>query len=62
MRCRECDKFTQTFYAIGTGCTDCSIVNCRLCAKVGDPTLGSDSSFSTIKSDFEPLTKEGIYK
>ncbi|CAK88462.1 unnamed protein product (macronuclear) [Paramecium tetraurelia] len=58
LRCRECDKFTQTFYAVGTGCTDCSIVNCKLCAKVGDPTLGSDSSFSTIALDFVPLPKE----
>ncbi|CAD8095274.1 unnamed protein product [Paramecium sonneborni] len=58
LRCRECDKFSQTFYAIGTGCTDCSIANCKLCAKVGDPSVGSETSFSTLTNDFDPLDKE----
>ncbi|CAD8097272.1 unnamed protein product [Paramecium sonneborni] len=58
VRCRECDKFTQTFFAIGTGCTDCQITNCKLCGKVGDPSVGSQIKFSTLVPNFEPLDIE----
>ncbi|CAD8210428.1 unnamed protein product [Paramecium pentaurelia] len=55
LRCRECEKFTQTFQAIGTGCVDCSVANCKLCAKF-DPSSGND--ISTISPNFKPLLDE----
>ncbi|CAD8104832.1 unnamed protein product [Paramecium sonneborni] len=62
MRCRECDSYQQTFLATGVGCTDCTILNCKLCHKVGDPQAGADGSFSTLNPDFQPLEKEDFTK
>ncbi|CAD8199978.1 unnamed protein product [Paramecium pentaurelia] len=60
-RCRECDDYTQTFLATGTGCMDCSnLLNCKLCHKQGNPTQGGDASFSTLLPDFTPLDKEEL--
>ncbi|CAD8119529.1 unnamed protein product [Paramecium sonneborni] len=62
LRCRECDVYQQTFLATGNGCADCTIQYCKLCHKIGDPSAGADSSFSTLNPDFQPFDKEEFTK
>ncbi|CAD8105803.1 unnamed protein product [Paramecium sonneborni] len=57
LRCRECSNYLQIFNAIGTKCTDCSIIHCVLCHKT-EIQKQSKIPFSTLSVDFEPQQLE----
>ncbi|CAD8178109.1 unnamed protein product [Paramecium octaurelia] len=51
LKCRQCQKFSQSFQIDGVGCADCSIANCKLC------TFFDQNGIATINPIFKFPTK-----